>query len=86
MEKAVVIMVRVVQFLVLLKLVVGFRVPIATKYADKQLPPPQWSSRYRVDGVLSLPYADIDAPFTGWYDAAKDRSRLDFYGGKMRII
>lgn len=42
---------------------------------------PVWGIRYQVVGTLQLPYAQIEEPFTSWYDATKNRSRVDFYGG-----
>ena len=44
---------------------------------------PQWGIRYQVSGTLRLPYAQIEEPFFAWYDATKNRSRVDFYGGKL---
>ena len=33
-------------------------------------------------GVLRIPYAEIEEPFTAYYDLTFKRSRIDFYGGK----
>ena len=41
-----------------------------------------WSSQYHVQGVLSIPYAEIREPFQAWYDADNMKSRIDYYDGK----
>jgi len=44
--------------------------------------PPTWSDSYICEGVLHLPYAEIDEPFFAWVDLTSGRSRIDYYGGK----
>jgi len=45
--------------------------------------PPAWSDTYISEGVLHLPYAEIDEPFYAWVDFKNGSSRIDFYGGKL---
>lgn len=45
--------------------------------------PPQWGNVYSIQGILRLPYAEIEEPFAGYYDATNKRSRVDYYGGKV---
>ena len=45
--------------------------------------PPTWPNAYTVSGVLKLPYAEIVEPFQAFFDGQNDRSRIDFYGGKI---
>lgn len=54
----------------------------ATAMSVPNVGPPVWGIRYHVSGTLRLPYAQIEEPFVAWYDAVKNRSRVDFYGGK----
>jgi len=42
---------------------------------------PAWGDVYSVQGTLNLPYAEIEEPFAGFYDAPNKRSRIDYYGG-----
>ncbi|ESN93515.1 hypothetical protein HELRODRAFT_88556, partial [Helobdella robusta] len=35
---------------------------------------------YYVEGVLRLPYAEINEPFYGWFESKRSRSRVDYYG------
>lgn len=44
---------------------------------------PQWGQVYSVQGILRLPYAEIEEPFTGYFDATNKRSRVDYYGGRF---
>lgn len=46
--------------------------------------PPAWSDTYISEGVLHLPYAEIDEPFYAWVDFKNGSSRIDFYGGMMK--
>ncbi|XP_014666952.1 PREDICTED: digestive cysteine proteinase 1-like [Priapulus caudatus] len=64
----------------------GFHPTPTVKYQEpkKQLAPPTFSNRYFVTGVLSLPYAEIKEPFTAWYDAANEMSRIDYYGDMVQ--
>lgn len=41
--------------------------------------PPQWPDCYTVTGNLRLPYAELDEPFTAYYEANRNRSRIDYY-------
>ena len=58
------------------------------KFEPQQSPPkkPEWPSRYYVDGILSLPYAELNEPFVGWYDAEAKKSRIDYYEGIHRCL
>jgi Cathepsin propeptide inhibitor domain (I29) len=46
--------------------------------------PPKWEAVYTVKGTLFIPYAEIEEPFYGWYDANMGRSRIDYYGGMVK--
>lgn len=48
--------------------------------------PPTWSSSYSVQGVLSIPFAEIEEPFTAWADLGSGRSRVDYYGGVVKTF
>nr|XP_034314360.1 uncharacterized protein LOC105346357 [Crassostrea gigas] len=41
---------------------------------------PLWGNSYTVEGVLQLPYAELKEPFTAYYDAMTNQSRVDYYG------
>ena len=43
---------------------------------------PAWPSTYSVQGMLHLPYAEINEPFSGYFDANNKKSRVDYYNGK----
>ena len=44
--------------------------------------PPDWLKKsVKVEGRLQLPYAEIDEPFTAYYDPINGRSRVDYYDG-----
>lgn len=45
--------------------------------------PPKWPTTYQVSGVLQLPYAEINEPFTAYYEAKKNRSRVDYYNSTV---
>ncbi|KAL3219536.1 hypothetical protein MRX96_030297 [Rhipicephalus microplus] len=47
---------------------------------------PDWGSFYKVKGVLYLPYAEIREPFTGYYDATQNTSRIDYYNGMVQTV
>ncbi|XP_067948053.1 digestive cysteine proteinase 2-like [Watersipora subatra] len=47
---------------------------------------PAWDSAYAVTGTLRLPYAELEEPFSAWYDGKKSRSRIDFYGGIVQTF
>lgn len=42
--------------------------------------------RYSVSGNIYLPYAEINEPFRGWYDADQFASRIDYYDGMETTI
>ncbi|XP_052215701.1 digestive cysteine proteinase 1-like isoform X1 [Dreissena polymorpha] len=48
--------------------------------------PPTWGNVYSVQGNLQLPYAEIQEPFAGFYDAPNKRSRIDYYGGMVQTM
>ena len=41
---------------------------------------PEWSPAYSVEGVLSIPYAEIKEPFAEYADLKNGKSRVDYYG------
>ena len=43
--------------------------------------PPTWSPTYTVEGVVVIPYAEIEEPFVGYADMKNGKSRVDYYGG-----
>ncbi|KAM7294260.1 digestive cysteine proteinase 2 [Ixodes scapularis] len=47
---------------------------------------PEWGDVYKVKGVLYLPYAEIREPFTGYFDASQNLSRIDYYRGMVQTI
>lgn len=53
---------------------------VAFVVAGHAATPPQWPDCYFVSGVLRLPYAEINEPFVGYFEAKKNRSRVDYYG------
>jgi len=63
-----------------------WKLPIIPKVAptiNDSPSPPVWSDSYICEGVLHLPYAEIDEPFYAWVDLEGKRSRIDYYGGMM---
>ena len=48
--------------------------------AVAQPKPPQWPDCYMVQGTLRLPYAELNEPFTSYFEAKKNRSRIDYFG------
>ena len=45
--------------------------------------PPVWPDVYFAEGVLRLPYAELDEPFVAFFDTKRtQRSRINFYGGE----
>lgn len=42
--------------------------------------PPSFYPNYVVKGLLLLPYAEINEPFTAYYDRNNRKSRIDYYG------
>ena len=77
-------MARIWLLCVLAHAISGMAVPDPVKVGSIKTPP-LWSVRYQVSGTLRLPYAQIEEPFVGWYDATKNRSRVDFYGGMFTV-
>ncbi|CAG9835411.1 unnamed protein product [Diabrotica balteata] len=45
---------------------------------------PTWKKTYSVTGILSIPYAEIQEPFSAWYDEPSKRSRIDYYGDMVK--
>jgi hypothetical protein len=43
--------------------------------------PPDWSRTYTVEGMVSIPFAEIQEPFLAYADMANKKSRVDYYGG-----
>jgi len=41
---------------------------------------PKWPDCYSAKAVLRLPYAELEEPITAYYEGAKNRSRIDYYG------
>jgi len=39
--------------------------------------------RYRVYGIIELPYAEIHEPFESWIDVDAGFSRIDYYEGNF---
>lgn len=46
---------------------------------------PIFASNYHVQGLVSLPYAELNEPFEAWYDHELSRSRTDYYGDLYKI-
>merc|ERR1711962_1715507 len=69
------------RFWVLAALFCLCRAEISTQYpSDNNEAPPPWPGSYSVDGIIRIPYAEIEEPFTAYYGGSR-RSRVDFYGG-----
>ena len=47
---------------------------------------PEWSPTYSVEGVLSIPYAEIEEPFAAYGDLEDGKSRIDYYGNTDRTF
>ena len=47
---------------------------------------PDWSSSYMVRGLLSIPFAEIEEPFSAWVDLDLNKSRIDYYGGMVKTF
>ncbi|XP_072394536.1 digestive cysteine proteinase 2-like [Diabrotica undecimpunctata] len=45
---------------------------------------PEWSNTYSVEGIIYLPYAEIEEPFHAWYDGKSKNSRIDYYDGMVK--
>lgn len=50
------------------------------------LTPPTFSSQYAIMGVLKLPYADLEEPFTAYVDVDNKRSSISYYNDIVTII
>ncbi|KAL7020881.1 hypothetical protein ACKWTF_011664 [Chironomus riparius] len=58
-----------------------FTILIAFAFAKN---PPKWEKNYLVKGVLFIPYAEIEEPFSAWYDETTGNSRIDYYGETVK--
>ena len=47
---------------------------------------PSWPSSYRVKGTLSIPFAEIEEPFSAWVDMDQSKSRIDYYDGMVKTF
>ena len=47
---------------------------------------PKWPMTYTLDGIIQIPYAEIEEPFTAYLTQTYGRSRIDFYGGKLASV
>jgi len=63
-------------FIVLLVLLVWTSVVVAVQNPKA----PKWPDCYSVKAILRLPYAELEEPITAYYEGAKNRSRVDYYG------
>lgn len=43
-------------------------------------------TEYHATGVLSLPTSNINEPFEVWHSQTYDKSRIDYYHGKITIL
>jgi len=59
---------------------------LSLKHSSSSSSPPVWSSTYSVQGVLSIPFAEITEPFDAWADMAGKKSRIDYYGGMVKTF
>jgi len=48
--------------------------------------PPAWSTTYSVQGLLSIPFAEISEPIAAWADLGAGASRVDYYGGMVKTF
>ena len=39
-----------------------------------------------VRGLLSIPFAEIQEPFSAWVDLDMNKSRIDYYGGMVKTF
>ena len=72
-------------FVFYLALIVGFVSALPSVPVLEQDDAPKWPKVYSVEGTLLLPYAEIEEPFSGYYDSTNKRSRIDYYGGIYTI-
>ena len=47
---------------------------------------PSWPDSYMLRGTLSIPFAEIDEPFSAWVDIKLKKSRIDYYGGMVKTF
>ena len=47
---------------------------------------PAWSPTYSVQGMLSIPFAEIEEPFNAWANMPDMKSRIDYYGGMVKTF
>ena len=47
---------------------------------------PAWSPTYSVQGLLAIPFAEIEEPFDAWADLGRRKSRIDYYGGMVKTF
>nr|QOV03073.1 cathepsin L2 [Dysdercus peruvianus] len=47
---------------------------------------PVFHSSYEVQGVLTIPYAELREPFHAWFDSESGRSRIDYYDGMVKTL
>lgn len=47
---------------------------------------PNWPSSYEVKGTLSIPFAEIEEPFSAWVDLDQSKSRIDYYNGMVKTF
>lgn len=53
-------------------------------FAANAVDAPVWSDVYSVKGMLFIPYAEIEEPFSAWYDGPNKQSRIDYYGDMVK--
>jgi len=53
--------------------------------AQKSIPP-QWSDTYSLQGILRIPFAEVEEPFAAWADLKNKKSRIDYYGGMVKTF
>ena len=68
---------------VILYLVPLVSVAFGASYRDQA---PIWPSSYMVRGTLSIPFAEIEEPFSAWVDIDQSKSRIDYYNGMVKTI
>ena len=44
---------------------------------------PVWEDSHYVAGTLSLPYAEVNEPFAAYWDIARNRSLINYYGSEI---
>lgn len=61
-----------------------FYVLLATLAVTSASSPPTWPTGYTVNGLLTIPFAEVQEPFAAFFDVK--RSRIDFYGGMDKVF